>query len=221
MNSNQVFLSQDQKNDLEAIQLQGASTVLVAWEGEIKIIYGIADEIRPDVKNTLSVLKKDGISKVIMLTGDNKSTAQAVARQLGIDEVHYELLPEDKVSIIKKLKNSGHKVAFIGDGINDSPSIALANIGIAMGSGTDVAIETSDIVLMKSDFKELGYAYGLSKRTVNNMKQNIIIAVTVVIFLLTGLIFGETGIVPAFVNMGTGMFVHEASILVVIANGMR
>lgn len=221
MNSNQVFLSQDQKNDLEAIQLQGASTVLVAWEGEIKLIYGIADEIRPDVKNTLSVLKKDGISKVIMLTGDNKSTAQAVARQLGIDEVHYELLPEDKVSIIKKLKNSGHKVAFIGDGINDSPSIALANIGIAMGSGTDVAIETSDIVLMKSDFKELGYAYGLSKRTVNNMKQNIIIAITVVIFLLTGLIFGETGIVPAFVNMGTGMFVHEASILVVIANGMR
>src|SRR5699024_3431860 len=94
MNSNQVSLSQDQKNDLEAIQLQGASTVLVAWEGEIKIIYGIADEIRPDVKNTLSVLKKDGISKVIMLTGDNKSTAQAVARQLGIDEVHYELLPE-------------------------------------------------------------------------------------------------------------------------------
>ncbi len=221
MNSNQVFLSQDQKNDLEAIQLQGASTVLVAWEGEIKIIYGIADEIRPDVKNTLSVLKKGGISKVIMLTGDNKSTAQAVARQLGIDEVHYELLPEDKVSIIKKLKNSGHKVAFIGDGINDSPSIALANIGIAMGSGTDVAIETSDIVLMKSDFKELGYAYGLSKRTVNNMKQNIIIAITVVAFLLAGLIFGETGTVPAFVNMGTGMFIHEASILVVIANGMR
>ncbi|MFK4970994.1 heavy metal translocating P-type ATPase [Lactococcus garvieae] len=221
MNSNQVFLSQDQKNDLEVIQIQGASTVLVAWEGEIKIIYGITDEIRPDVKTTLSVLKKGGISKVIMLTGDNKSTAQAVAQQLGIDEVHSELLPEDKVSIIKKLKKSGHKVAFVGDGVNDSPSIALANIGIAMGSGTDVAIETSDIVLMKSDFKELGHAYGLSKRTVNNMKQNIIIAITVVIFLLVGLIFGETGIVPAFVNMGTGMFVHEASILVVIANGMR
>ncbi|MFK4964693.1 heavy metal translocating P-type ATPase [Lactococcus garvieae] len=221
MNSNQVFLSQDQKNDLEVIQIQGASTVLVAWEGEIKIIYGIADEIRPDVKTTLSVLKKGGISKVIMLTGDNKSTAQAVAQQLGIDEVHSELLPEDKVSIIKKLKKSGHKVAFVGDGVNDSPSIALANIGIAMGSGTDVAIETSDIVLMKSNFKELGHAYGLSKRTVNNMKQNIIIAITVVIFLLVGLIFGETGIVPAFVNMGTGMFVHEASILVVIANGMR
>lgn len=221
MNSNQVFLSQDQKNDLEVIQIQGTSTVLVAWEGEIKIIYGITDEIRPDVKTTLSVLKKGGISKVIMLTGDNKSTAQAVAQQLGIDEVHSELLPEDKVSIIKKLKKSGHKVAFVGDGVNDSPSIALANIGIAMGSGTDVAIETSDIVLMKSDFKELGHAYGLSKRTVNNMKQNIIIAITVVIFLLVGLIFGETGIVPAFVNMGTGMFVHEASILVVIANGMR
>ncbi|MDT2741559.1 heavy metal translocating P-type ATPase [Lactococcus garvieae] len=221
MNSNQVFLSQDQKNDLEVIQIQGASTVLVAWEGEIKIIYGITDEIRPDVKTTLSVLKKGGISKVIMLTGDNKSTAQAVAQQLGIDEVHSELLPEDKVSIIKKLKKSGHKVAFVGDGVNDSPSIALANIGIAMGSGTDVAIETSDIVLMKSDFKELGHAYGLSKRTVNNMKQNIIIAITVVIFLLVGLIFGETGIVPAFVNIGTGMFVHEASILVVIANGMR
>lgn len=151
---------------------------------------------------------------MVMLTGDNQLTAEAVAKQLGIDTVYANLMPEEKAAIVKKLQDEGKTLAFIGDGVNDSPSLALANIGIAMGSGTDVAVETSDVVLMKSSFNELVHAYGLTKKTVSNMRQNIIIAVAVVLFLLLGLILGG-------VTMASGMFVHEASILVVIANGMR
>ncbi|RZI48380.1 heavy metal translocating P-type ATPase [Lactococcus kimchii] len=217
----EILLTESQKSLLKVMQEKGSSTVLVAQAGQLKIIYGIADEIRPGVKEALTQLRRKGMQKTIMLTGDNEASAKAVASQLGIDEVHANLLPEDKAKIVEKLKKLGHKLAFVGDGINDSPSIALADIGIAMGSGTDVAIETSDIVLMKSSFDELVDAYTLAKSTVRNMTQNIALAIAVVIFLLTGLILGGTGLVPSFVNMGTGMFVHEASILVVILNGMR
>ena len=119
-------------------------------------------------------------------------------------------------------KLAGKKVAFIGDGINDSPSIALADVGIAMSSGTDIAIETSDIVLMSSNFDNLSYAHSLAKSTRKNMRQNILIALFVVIFLLSGLILGNSsGFIGQYVNMATGMFVHEASILLVILNAMR
>lgn len=149
-----------------------------------------------------------------MLTGDNQLAAQAVAKQLQIDELHADLLPEQKVTFVKQFQNEGQKVAFVGDGINDSPSIATADIGIAMGSGTDVAVETSDVVLMSSGFDELVHAFGLAKKTVLNTKENIIIAVGTVVFLLVGLIAG-------YIYMASGMLVHEASILVVIFNAMR
>lgn len=218
---NHITISPEQKQDITEITDSGASVVLVAADNRLQLIYGIADEIRSGVKESLEELHHEGISRMIILTGDNETTAKAVAAQLGIDEVRANLMPEEKAEVVKSLKNSGKKIAFIGDGVNDSPSLALANIGIAMGSGTDTAIETSDIVLMKSSFDELVHAYGLSKRTVANMTQNIVIAIVVVLFLLAGLILGGTGLVPSFVNMGTGMFVHEASILIVIVNGMR
>ncbi|QDK71936.1 heavy metal translocating P-type ATPase [Lactococcus protaetiae] len=214
LTENNISLTEAQHEDLINFQNQGASTVLIAKDGQLKIIYAIADKVRPEALSALTRLRQQGISRTIMLTGDNVATAQVVARQLGIDEVHAELLPEQKAAIIQRLKRERRKIAFIGDGINDSPSLASADIGIAMGSGTDVAIDISDIVLMNSSFTELVHAYGLTQATVRNMTENIIIAVAVVLFLLIGLMLGG-------VTMASGMFVHEASILVVILNAMR
>jgi Cd2+/Zn2+-exporting ATPase len=214
MNDEQISLTKQQQADLEQIQNQGSSTVIVAFNGQVQAIFGISDVIRQGVKESLAQLKSLGIQKTVMLTGDNLQTANAVAEQIGIDEVHAELLPEQKVQYVKQFQQEGHKVAFVGDGINDSPSLVTADIGIAMGSGTDVAVETSDVVLMSSGFNELIHAYGLSKKTVMNTKENIVIAIGTVAALLVGLIFG-------FIYMASGMFVHEASILVVIFNAMR
>ena len=136
-------------------------------------------------------------------------------QELGLTEAHGNMLPEDKSKYVEKLINAGQIVAFVGDGVNDSPSLALANIGIAMGGGTDVAIETSDVVLMNSDFSRLPHALGLSKATARNMRQNILIAVGVVLLLLSAVLFSD------WMNMSIGMLVHEGSILAVILNGMR
>lgn len=221
LENHQIFLNAQQKNDLMKLQKHGLSTVLIA-DDKVRLLYGITDEIRPNVKETLTRLKKQGIKELIMLTGDNESTAQSIAQQVGISQVYANLLPEDKEKIVQDYKLAGKKVAFIGDGINDSPSIALADVGIAMSSGTDIAIETSDIVLMSSNFDNLSYAHSLAKSTRKNMRQNILIALFVVIFLLSGLILGNSsGFIGQYVNMATGMFVHEASILLVILNAMH
>lgn len=214
MNANSIALTDTQKSDLTDVQHTGSSVVMVAVDGALKLILGVSDTIRPGIKAQLQALRDHGAKHLVMLTGDNKITAQYVAEQIGLDEVHAELLPEEKVDYIKKFKDQGRTVAFVGDGINDSPAIATAQIGIAMGSGTDVAIETSDVVLMQSSFEALVHAYALSKKTVINTKENIAIAIGVVVFLLIGLIAG-------FIYMASGMFVHEASILVVIFNAMR
>ena len=202
------------QKEIQAIKEQGNSIVLVTVSGELRFVIGVSDEIRPEAKKALMKLRKMGIKRFVMLTGDNQITAQAVATQLGIDEVKAELLPADKVKEVQKLKDTGHIVAFVGDGINDSPSIALADIGIAMGSGTDVAVETSDIVLMRSSFDELVHAFGLTRATIFNMRQNIGISLATVGLLFVGLFAG-------FIYMASGMFVHEASILFVILNGLR
>ncbi|PRO90960.1 copper-translocating P-type ATPase [Lactiplantibacillus pentosus] len=214
LTAHQIELNSAQLKDLNDLQAGGQSTVIMAVNGQVQLIFGIADTIRPGVKDSLAALKAQGIKKLVMLTGDNQLTVQAVADELNLDEVHANLLPEEKVEYVKKLKADGNTVAFIGDGINDSPSIANADIGIAMGSGTDVAIDTSDVVLMQSSFPALVHAHGLAKKTVLNTRENIFIAIATVAFLLIGLVFG-------YIYMASGMFVHEASILVVIFNAMR
>lgn len=215
MEKENVKLSEKAKKDVERFEKNGNSLVLTAVDGELNVLMGIRDQIRPGVKKDLQKLKKLGIKNLVVLSGDNQGTVDLVARELGLTEAHGHMLPEGKSAYIEKMQAEGGIIAFVGDGVNDSPSLALADIGIAMGSGTDVAIETSDVVLMNSDFSRLPHALGLTKSTSRNMKQNIAIAVGVVLVLLASLLFSE------WMNMSIGMLVHEASILVVILNGMR
>lgn len=215
MKREQVALSEQAQQDAEQFEQNGNSLVLTAVNGELKILMGIRDQIRPGMKEHLQNLKKLGVKNLVVLSGDNQGTVNLVSNELGLTEAHGHMLPEDKSAYIEKLQAEGQIVAFVGDGINDSPSLALANVGIAMGSGTDVAIETSDVVLMNSNFGHLAHALGLTKSISRNMKQNIIIAIGVVVILLAGLLFSD------WMNMSIGMLAHEASIFIVILNGMR
>lgn len=215
MEYEKVNLNKEMRDDISRFEQNGDSLVLTSIDGELNVLMGIRDQLRPDVKKHLQRLKALRVKNLVVLSGDNQATVDKVAEELGLTEAYGNMLPQDKSQFIKKLQKNGHKVAFVGDGVNDSPSLALADIGIAMGSGTDVAIETSDVVLMNSDFSRLPHALGLAKATARNMLQNIIIAVGVVLFLLANVFFSE------WMNMSIGMLVHEASIFVVILNGMR
>ena len=210
-----VPLAEKVRKDIERFEAMGNSLVLTSVDGELHVLMGIRDQIREGVKSHLQKMKKLGVKHLVVLSGDNQGTVDLVSKQLGLTQAHGHMLPQDKAAFIKKLQAEGRMVAFVGDGVNDSPSLALAQIGIAMGSGTDVAIETSDVVLMNSDFSRLPHALGLAKATARNMRQNIAIAVGVVLILLASVFFSE------WMNMSIGMLVHEASILVVILNGMR
>lgn len=215
MDEKGVFLSEKAKADIERLSASGNSIVLTAIDGQLSLLMGIRDQLRPGVKKQLQRLKRQGVKNLVMLSGDNQGTVDAVSCELGLTKAHGNMLPKDKSDYVKRLKKKGQTVAFVGDGVNDSPSLALADVGIAMGGGTDVAIETSEVVIMNSDINRLPHALGLAKATAENMKQNIVIAVGVVLILFGGLFFSN------WVSMSVGMLVHEASILVVILNGMR
>jgi Cd2+/Zn2+-exporting ATPase len=215
MEKEKVQLSAEARKDFEVYEKRGNSLVITAVDGELKALMGIRDQIRPGIKEDLQMMKNLGVKNLVVLSGDNQGTVDLVAEELGLTKAIGNLLPEDKAAYLKELQAKGEIVAFVGDGVNDSPSLAMADIGVAMGGGTDVAIETSDLVLMNSDMSRLQYAIGLAKSTVSNMRQNIIIAIGVVLVLLSAVFFSE------WMNMSIGMLVHEASILVVIVNGMR
>lgn len=210
-----VTVSKAIEKDAQNFEAKGNSLVALAVDGQLVLLLGIRDQLRPGVKGVLGQLKELGVKNLVLLSGDNQGTVALVAEELGLTEAKGNMLPEDKANYIEQLQSQGQVVAFVGDGVNDSPSLALADIGIAMGNGTDVAIETSDVVLMNSDFARLPHALGLTKATARNMKENIGIAIGVVLVLLASLIFSN------WMNMTIGMFVHEGSILVVILNGMR
>ncbi|MGF7049963.1 Cd2+/Zn2+-exporting ATPase [Paenibacillus sp. DS2015] len=209
------ILYNQEVTDYVAQEENKAHTVIfVANHKRVLGLISIADVLREDAYELVRNLKKSGVSKVVMLTGDNQRTAAAVSRELGIDQYYAELLPEDKVLKLKELQEK-YIVAMVGDGINDAPALAIADVGIAMGgSGTDVAIETADMVLMSDRLAKLSYAFGLSHATMNNMKQNIYFAVVVVMTLLIGVLTRN-------VFMASGMLVHELSVLLVIMNAIR
>lgn len=210
-----VPVTKEMERDMEELASAGNSLVLVAVNGQLELALGLKDEIRAGVKEDLAALKKLGVKNLLLLSGDNQKTVDLVAEELGLTEAYGQLLPEDKAEFVKKRQAAGEIVAFVGDGINDSPSLARADIGIAMGSGTDVAIETSNVVLMNGSFDRIPRALALAKATRRNMIENITIALAVVAVLLVSVL------ASSWMNMAIGMFVHEGSILVVILNAMR
>src|SRR2546422_2543469 len=192
---------------------KGRSTVLVAYHGKICGTISIADRVRGESGRALEELRKMGIRTVI-LTGDNKAVAQDVTKEVGIDEVYAELLPEDKVSIVERLVAEGHSVAMVGDGINDAPALARANVGIGMGAGTDVTIEEADIVLMTNDLQKIADVARLSRKAYRTIMQNFYGTMTV----------DGMGVTLAFLGLLNPLLaagIHVTSELIFILNSAK
>ena len=201
---------------LRDLQEQGKTAVLVASDGSLAGVIALRDTVRETAREAVRGLRRAGIERIVMITGDNEATAQAVARDLDIDECYAELLPQDKVDIVRALiERFGSRVAVVGDGVNDAPALAAATVGIAMGAaGSDTALETSDIALMSDDLGRLPYIIRLSQRTLRTVKQNISFSLGVIGVLVVTALLG-------WLTLSLGVFGHEGSALVVIANGMR
>jgi Cd2+/Zn2+-exporting ATPase len=217
----------------DALKKQGKTAMLIVRRSTVGDTLGhdrdwevvgylaVADTVRPEARAAVKALHDIGITRVAMLTGDNRAVANSIATEVGIDEVYAELLPEQKVELIHKLVEEG-KVAMVGDGVNDAPALATANVGIAMGAGgTDVALETADVVLMSSDLSKLPFMVQLGRRAAGIVRQNVIFSVGVILTLVT-----FTIVVPIFIPgfvlpLPLGVVGHEGSTLVVVLNGLR
>lgn len=194
---------------------RGRTPLIVVLDGVIAGVLAVADEVRADAEAMVAALRSAGVARVLMLTGDGPLAAQAVGTSVGIDEVSSSLLPDDKLDVIIGLRRDGHVVAMVGDGVNDAPALATADIGIAMGAaGSGVAVEAADIALMGDNLLMIPAAIDLARRTVRIMHQNVALALVTVVLLLAGVLLGG-------VTMAVGMLVHEASVLIVIVNAMR
>lgn len=210
-----VAISKDVWGEAERQEKRGYTVVFAAADGMLIGVIAIADPVRAEAQEAIQGLKRKGVKRVVMLTGDNRHAAQQVADRLGIDQVHAGLLPADKVALIQEWQRQGRRVTMLGDGINDAPAIAAADIGLAMGgAGTDIAIETADAVIMADRLDKLVYARQLAKRTVRNMKQNVSFAIAVVVLLLAG-------VLTRHIYLASGMFIHEFSVILVILNALR
>ncbi|MDF5734497.1 MULTISPECIES: heavy metal translocating P-type ATPase [unclassified Nostoc] len=191
------------------------SSPLFEKRAEVMGVIAIADEVRSQAAATITRLKKLGIEQIVMLTGDNQETAHSVAKAVGIDRVYAQLLPEDKLDVIRRLQQEYQTVAMVGDGINDAPALAQASVGIAMGiSGSDVALETADIVLMADRLEKIAVAMHLGRRSQVIVKQNIVVALGFIVLLLVGNFLGN-------INLPIGVIGHEGSTVLVTLSGLR
>ena len=191
---------------IPALQSEGKTVVLVGTEETILGVIAIADEVRPEAVRTIERLHDRGIEQIVMLTGDNKGTAKAIAEQVGVDDYRAELLPDEKVESIKGLLDEYESVAMVGDGINDAPAMATASLGIVMGAvGTDTALETADIALMGDDLSKLPYLYALSNKANGVIRQNIWASLGVKALLAVGVPLGLVSVALAVVADDMGM----------------
>ena len=200
---------------VQGLETQGHTVIPVAINGSIAGFVTLADTPRPEAKNAIAELKRLGIREVIMITGDNPRTAERIAHELGIDRIFANVLPQDKLKIIRELQAEGRKIMFAGDGVNDAPALATADIGVAMGlAGTDVALETASIGLMADEIELLPQIIDLSRKSLGVIRQNVIFSMSMnVLSLLLGG-FGVIG--PAI-----GALMHELSALPVLGNSAR
>lgn len=197
------------------LQASGRSTLAVKHGDRWLGVLGVSDQPREGVATILNTLRRLGMKKLIMLTGDNRGAGEAAGKEIGIDEVRAELMPEDKVTIVKALLEEHRLVAMVGDGVNDAPALAHASVGIAMGgAGTAVALETSDVALMGDDLGRLPFAVGLSRKARRIIQQNLYLSLGMIALLIAATVTGVAGIGPAVI-------VHEGSTLLVIANALR
>ena len=203
------------KDQILSLQQEGKTAMILGKENEMLAIIAVADEVRETSKEALKQLKKAGIKRTIMLTGDNEATAKAIAAQVGIDDYRAELLPEDKVAAVKELRSTYDRIGMVGDGVNDAPALATATTGIAMGgAGTDTALETADIVLMADDLSKLPFTIRLSRSALRIVKQNITFSLAIKA-VATLLVF------PGWLTLWLAILADVGATILVTANGMR
>jgi len=206
----------------EAVRMadEGQTPMFVAVDNQAAGIIAVADPIKDDSVKAIQVMKKLGL-QVVMITGDNRHTAEAIGRKVGIDRVLAEVLPEDKALNVKKLQQEGHVVGMVGDGINDAPALAQANIGIAIGTGTDIAMEASDITLIKGQLSSVATAIKLSKATMRNIKQNLLGSFfynTVGVPIAAGILYPFFGILLSPIIASAAMAMSSVTVL---SNALR
>jgi Cd2+/Zn2+-exporting ATPase len=200
---------------IDKLQKAGRSVMIVRQGSQWLGVLGLADRARPGVRDVLDKLRTLQLRPLVMLTGDNRGVAEATAKDVGVDDVRADLLPEDKVTAIRQLLQSHGRLAMVGDGVNDAPALAQATVGIAMGgAGTAVALETADVALMADDLATLPFAVGLSRRAARIIKQNLIVSMAVIALLAVATLAGWAGI-------GTAVVLHEGSTMVVVLNSLR
>ncbi len=210
-----IQLSEEQAEIVGGLETNGKTVIYVATGQQLLGLITIQDNIRGWANKIVNDLKAMGI-KVAMLTGDTPATADAIAKEAGIEIVYAGLLPEQKVEMVKQLESKYGKVAMVGDGVNDAPALAMASVGIAVGSGgTDVALETADVILMRDNIENIPFAINLGKRTGRVIKQNIVFAVSVALTLVT------LNFIGGIINLPEGVVGHEGSTVLVILSGLR
>jgi Cu+-exporting ATPase len=200
----------------EFLRKQGQTVVFAAVNNKASGLLAVSDPIKPSTRDALKTLRQSGL-RLVMLTGDNRATAEAIAKELGITEFEAEVLPENKLAIVKKLQSEGHVVAMAGDGINDAPALARADVGIAMGTGTDVAMESGDITLIKGDLQALVRARNLSQATMSNIRQNLFFAFIYNLLgvpIAAGLLYPFTGLLLQPMFAAAAMSFSSVSVIV-------